>query len=336
MLPTKDSPLQGVLICALIFMLVLIYWRETIHTEKFDKAQEALALLSADPSSTSQTSIPKPNEDLILFSFHETEGATKNLQFFIKHALYAKADFIFIINGEHTQDLSALVELPNVRIVERENRCFDLGAYHEVLTANTTLQVAYKRYMFINDSVRGPFLPSWAERTCWSDAYWDKLDERTRLAGMSWNCANGIPYPPHLQSMVLAFTNATLAMLLPNMKCYESMLDAVMNGETKLAGMITESGYDVYAMEGRFAAHSGASGKNTTAFLEWCVDTPETVTSGGNDILYSGKYEGSTLHPYETIFVKTNRAWDERDQKVIDLVTEHAELTEYSSYDHCR
>lgn len=97
---------------------------------------------------------------------------------------------------------------------------------------------------------------------------------------MSWNCANGIPYPPHLQSMVLAFSNETLAMLLPNMKCYESMLDAVMNGETKLAGMITESGYDVYAMEGRFAAHAGASGKNTTAFLEWCVDTPETVASG--------------------------------------------------------
>lgn len=188
MLSTKNSPYQGVLICALVFMIILVYWRETFHSEKLDKAQKALALLTTDPSSqgsdrTEQASSSKPNEDLILFSFHETESAAKNLQFFLKHALHAKADFIFIINGEHTQNLSALVELPNVRVIERENRCFDLGAYHEVLTNDPALQAAYKRYLLVNDSVRGPFFPSWAEKTCWSDAYWDTLDQRTRLAG---------------------------------------------------------------------------------------------------------------------------------------------------------
>lgn len=188
MLPTKNSPYQGVLICALVFMIIVVYWRETFHTDKLDKAQKALALLTTDPSSqgsnrTEQASRLKPNKDLILFSFHETEAAAKNLQFFLKHALHAKADFIFIINGEHTQNLSASAELPNVRMIQRENRCFDLGAYHEVLTNDTALQAAYKRYMFVNDSIRGPFFPSWAEKTCWSDAYWDKLDQRTKLAG---------------------------------------------------------------------------------------------------------------------------------------------------------
>lgn len=181
MLPTKHSPYQGLLIGLLVFLVVFIYWREASHTEKLDKAQQALALLNSNPSP--QNSHSKPNEDLILFSFHETESAAKNLEFFVKHALHAKADFIFIINGEHTQDLSALEELPNVRIIERENRCLDLGAYHEVLTENPTLQTAYKRYIFVNDSIRGPFLPSWAEERCWSDAYWDKLDETTKLAG---------------------------------------------------------------------------------------------------------------------------------------------------------
>ncbi|KAM3420885.1 hypothetical protein BST61_g4120 [Cercospora zeina] len=296
-------------------VVILIYWRETSHTEELDKVQKALALVDLDQISgtsedTPQTSTSNPNEDLILFSFRETESAAKNLEFFLKHALHAKADFIFIINGEHTQNLSALHELTNV---------------------------AYKRFMLVNDSVRGPFFPSWAEKTCWSDAYWGKLDETTKLAGMSWNCANGANYPPHLQSMILAFTRETLQMhLLPKMKCYQDMEDAVTNGETRIAGMFTEEGHDVYAMEGRFAAHAGPTRKNTTAFLEWCVDTPETAGRGGDDVLYSGHYEGSTLHPYETIFVKTNRPWDERDRKVIDLLTEHADLSEYSSYDHCR
>lgn len=34
-------------------------------------------------------------------------------------------------------------------------------------------------------------------------------------------------------------------------------------------------------------------------------------------------------------FAKTNRPWDDRDRKVIDLLTEQVELMEYSSYDSC-
>ncbi len=73
--------------------------------------------------------------------------------------------------------------LPNVRVVERENSCFDLGAYNEVFERDPTLVTAYKRFMFVNDSLRGPFLPTWAEGICWSDAYWDRLDAKTRLVG---------------------------------------------------------------------------------------------------------------------------------------------------------
>lgn len=121
--------------------------------------------------------------DLIIYSYHETEEAATNFAFFRKHALHAKADFIIMINGEHTLNLTSLHALPNVRIVERENRCFDLGGYKETLEANMTLVNAYKRFMFINASLRGPFLPPWAGKTCWSDAYWDKLDARTKIVG---------------------------------------------------------------------------------------------------------------------------------------------------------
>lgn len=253
--------------------------------------------------------------DLIIYSYHETEEAATNFAFFRKHALHAKADFIIMINGEHTLNLTSLHALPNVRIVERENRCFDLGGYKETLEANMTLVNAYKRFMFINASLRGPFLPPWAGKTCWSDAYWDKLDARTKIVGkfkyvmtqkkkdfphffflnallqpsillspsltacvytigMTWNCANGHDdFPPHVQSMIFAFDRETLQkLLLPHLKCYENMWSAVHEGEVQITPVILAAGYDAFAMEGRFASHAGSTRKNTTAFLEWCVD----------------------------------------------------------------
>lgn len=265
----------------------------------------ALAAKKSKASSLSHLNAPaanEPNRDLILYSYHETAESMINFAFFRQHALHAKADFILMLNGEHSVELSKVAALPNVRIVERENRCFDLGGFHEILTANHTLTTAYKRFMFINSSLRGPFFPPWADKICWSDAYWEKLDARTKLVGMSWNCANGILYPPHLQSMVLAFTQETLLnILLPSMKCYEDMGSAVTDGETQMANRIMQAGGNVFAMESRFVAHAGVDGKDTAAFLEWCVDRPEKAGTGGDDVLHTGNYEGSTLHPYETM-----------------------------------
>ncbi|EME43424.1 hypothetical protein DOTSEDRAFT_25368 [Dothistroma septosporum NZE10] len=342
MLPQRNSQLHVLYIGALILTLFFFLYQDRRQAEQINNSGRTIADLQTALDTTKQTlaslrstshetpqallhessftfhedntidrtavqseQSPSP-QDLILYSFHETEEATKNFQFFLKHALHAKADFIIMLNGEHIQNLSAIGTLPNVRIVERENHCFDLGGFYEIFQADRTLTTKYKRYMFINASLRGPFFPPWANKVCWSDAYWDQLDEMTKIVGMSWNCANGIPYPPHLQSMVLAFTRETLQeLMLPHMKCYEDMHSAVAEGETVIAQRIMAAGYDVFAME------------------------------SGNDVLHTGNYEGSTLHPYETIFAKTNRDWDDRDRRVIDLLTEHADLEEYSSYDRC-
>ncbi|SMQ50608.1 unnamed protein product [Zymoseptoria tritici ST99CH_3D7] len=325
------------IVCLVSYNFVVTLQARTVYLESTIEVFKARAHRKHQ-ASTTPSSQPSSSRDLILYSYHETAESLLNLAFFRAHALHSAADFIFMLNGAHTLDLSSLTSFPNVRVIERDNRCFDLGGFYEILTGNTTLTEIYKRYIFINSSLRGPFFPPWADKTCWSDAYWDKLDEKTKLVGMSWNCANGIPYPPHLQSMILAFSHETLMdTLLPNMKCYENMDSAVRDGETRLAGLIAESGGNVYAMEGRFGAHAGVGGKDTEKFLEWCVDGEGTVEGhgGGNDVLHTGNYEGSSLHPYETIFAKTNRDWDERDRRIIDLLTDHADLSNYSSYDRC-
>lgn len=120
----------------------------------------------------------KGDRPLILYAYSEAPAAHINLKFFIKHGLHANADFVFIMNGE--SDATDLIPLlPNVNIIQRPNDCYDLGAYAEVLTAGDRWK-AYKRFILLNASIRGPFLPHWAE-SCWSDRYLNKITDTVKV-----------------------------------------------------------------------------------------------------------------------------------------------------------
>lgn len=181
------------------------------------------------------------NSDLILYSYYETEEAQENLQFFLSHALHAQADFIFLINGNYTVQMPAR---SNIRVIERENKCLDLGAYHEVLSANRTL-TRYKRFIMLNASIRGPFFPSWADDMCWSDAFFDKLTPHIKAVGLTYDCARDHSsfMSLHLQSTLLATDRqAMLDVLLPNLHCYGNE-EAVLAGETQMTNWLRQAGY---------------------------------------------------------------------------------------------
>lgn len=225
--------------------------------------------------------------DLILYTYHETDEALRNLNFFLKHALHDKADFVFIMNGEYT---ITIPDLPNVKVIDRPNTCYDLGAYGEVLRADDSLLATkYSRFIMINASLRGPFFPSWANN-CWSDTYLSKLTDHVKLVGMTYNCAQNMGYLPHVQSMIMATDRLGMDAILPNLKCFETMGSAVGDGETQISRWIEEAGYGTYAMMSSFRAYGGEEGEKT--YLEAC---------SGSDILYSGNHNGTSLHPYDTM-----------------------------------
>ena len=69
--------------------------------------------------------------------------------------------------------------------MKRDNTCFDLGAHHAVLSAERDngrrpYKDSYKRFILMNASIRGPFVPHWS-RECWSDAYLGRLNERVKV-----------------------------------------------------------------------------------------------------------------------------------------------------------
>lgn len=258
---------------------------------------------------------PPPDIPLILYAYYETPDTRPNLKFFVSHALHAHAKFLFILNGEtNAEDLLPTNE-SNIHYIKRNNTCFDLGAYAEILKSNDSALIRqHKRFIMINASLRGPFVPFWS-RDCWSNAYLDKLTDEVKLVGMTMNCRGDLPR--HVQSMILATDSLGLATLLTPGgidNCPQDMNQAVYF-ETKLTSLIKANGYTVSVMM--------AMGNSYEGWVDDCAQ---------GDVTVAGAYDETNIHPYETMFVKTKRG---ADPKTLELLTRWHDGSNYSSYDFC-
>lgn len=148
-----------------------------------------IPITQSSPDSASSTDNPH-DRPLILYAYSESDFARTNLAFFVNHGLHDAADFIFILNGETDVDHTVLPNgRHNVRIIKRENTCFDLGAHAEVLTKEEdgrALKDRYKRFILMNASIRGPFVPHWSKE-CWSEAYLGRLNDRVKVRLYLWS-----------------------------------------------------------------------------------------------------------------------------------------------------
>lgn len=311
-------------------------------------------------SSTGSSSATKDDlRPLVLYSYAESENARENLAFFIRNALNGRADFVFIFNGE-TDAPDLLPKLPNIRIVQRENKCFDIGAHGEVLRTDDMWK-NYKRFIMMNASVRGPFMPTYVPG-CWMDAFLGKITDTVKvrkrtaldrdpgvdgmipgmltttlqkLVGTTLNCHPRV----HLQSMLLATDDIGLSVLLdPELAlsaaddnfygthndavglspCFTTMHKAV-HAEIGLMSLIESQGYTADVV--MTAPHSAAT------FDQFCDNAGRP-----DDFLYKDSYLGTTVHPYETIFMKANR---DIDPMALTKLTEWHLAANMTSWDTC-
>jgi hypothetical protein len=155
----------------------------SVAPEEAEKGGHPENSSKSSPSSSAQTPTDRP---LILYAYSESQSARTNIKFFIEHALHDAADFVFILNGE-TDITTIIPNKPNIRYVKRANDCYDLGAYTEVLLANDFYK-GYKRFITMNASIRGPFVPYWSN-SCWSDIYLNKVTDEVKVCTL-------FPYSP--------------------------------------------------------------------------------------------------------------------------------------------
>ncbi|KAL0939749.1 uncharacterized protein CTRU02_206359 [Colletotrichum truncatum] len=327
-MPSIGTPLKiGVI--TVVFLIVTATWIFPFHIPQARHSIKHGSFQHGSPASKNKGSSDRP---LIVYAYHESDSARANLEYFVAKGLHNAADFVFIFNGD-AKSSSIIPELPHVKIVKRENTCFDMGAIGEVLREGD-LWKKYKRFITMNASIRGPFLPMWSF-SCWTDLFLSKLTDKTKLVGMTLNCQPRL----HVQSMIFATDDIGMGILLdPTIAtsaseddpfgskdapvglsgCYADW-NAAVHAEVGTTGLIMKSGYDVDVM--MTSMHPDGDVK------KYCKAHPDS-----GDVLWDKKYFGSNVHPYETIFIKANR---DVDPQLMSSMTDWHLRMNVTSFDTC-
>eukprot|EP00026_Physarum_polycephalum_P013260 Phypoly_transcript_13641.p1 GENE.Phypoly_transcript_13641~~Phypoly_transcript_13641.p1 ORF type:complete len:347 (+),score=36.63 Phypoly_transcript_13641:78-1043(+) len=243
---------------------------------------------------------------LVLFVHSQiNERKDQNTRFFLRHGLCETCvdiDFYIIINGESSIE-AEIPKYANVHVVRRKNRCGDFGAWAQVLDSLPPDVIKkYKRFMFINDSVRGPFIDHkfdflFPKDFSFVDIFASRLTEETRVIGSYINCGEA-PYVgnhAHVQSMVFMMDDVALNYSRPRIKCYTDKLETVTEGEVGISkNLVTNHNINIGAM---LYAYRGIDFR--------CNEPMRYSCNRAINPVVQGLYYGGNVDPFEVVFYKT-------------------------------
>ncbi|GAB5037916.1 Hypothetical protein NocV09_12400030 [Nannochloropsis oceanica] len=248
-----------------------------------------------------------------MYVYHESnEWYKDNLNFFIKVAMQDNdnddVDYLIVINGESNIPLEALLEKTTaqhegrVQLLRRPNTCYDGGSIGEVLRAQPLLAESYRYYVFMNSSVRGPFLPRYfqvmfrinsgedgSRALAWTSVLTSLLDDEVKLAGTTISCEIQV----HVQSMVLATDHFGLKILLNTgvLNCPASLQDAIFTYELGATAAILDAGFKIDSLLTRYKG------------IDWRQKRDLHCNAKLNPQL-EHMNDGLGLDPFEVVFVK--------------------------------
>jgi hypothetical protein len=257
------------------------------------------------------------SKTLVIYSYYQkNDEYVKNFEFFIHNGIYSDIDYIFCINGRECS--ITIPDLPNIKILPRDNHDYDFGAYADAL--KTIDMNTYDYFFFINTSVRGPFLPEEIRSTTrWTKPFLKLLTGDVKLVGTSINILNvtdentqkemslnlltekGYNPPfPHVQSQVFLLDREGLKFIMSkdffNQSAEGQFVKFIVLREVMLSQLILKNGWNINCL---LPKYQGLNYKTISA------DINETSVNG--DPYYIGAYFGGTIRPYDVMFIKTNR-----------------------------
>lgn len=252
---------------------------------------------------------------LCIFAYHEKSWEYyNNLMYFLKYGINDRSDYVFVINGETTYDMSCL-ESSGVRVIRRENKGYDFAAYSCALECMDSERG--KDWMseipvvfFLNSSVRGPFLLNCLRP--WQCYFEEMLTGDTHLVGTTINVHMGqfvyldmlgfkVPFT-HVQSQMFAMSGSCLKRL-------RKETDVFNLHENLTYGQLIEF-KEVFMSQ------------VVLRVFNWNIDCllPKyrgldyrKVTENFNpatligDSYHPNLYFGTTFTPFDVVFIKTNR-----------------------------
>eukprot|EP00884_Botryococcus_braunii_P001513 jgi/Botrbrau1/11362/Bobra.0038s0111.2 len=249
-------------------------------------------------------------DTLIMYTYSDSDPEyQKNLEFFVKHGMWEDdpCDYLIIVQQEvgDPKGFEGLPQLPpNARYIGHENRCFDWGTFGWAFSSGTASTYGYKYFIFMNSSIRGPFLPSyWPISVHWSRIFVSRLTDDVKLVGSTISCETAYlkgdssqksKHHPHVQSYIAATDQEGLKVLRDQgnvFQCYDDIWDTIWHSEVGSSGAILEAGYKIDCLMLRY------QGTNWT-------DTKNWDCNAGLNPYAEFSYDGTALNPFEVLFIK--------------------------------
>ncbi|KAL4421190.1 hypothetical protein ABPG77_010065 [Micractinium sp. CCAP 211/92] len=292
-----------------------------------------VAILGAGSSETPRAEAPAVPQGpvLVSYSFFEKDAVQRdNFDFFITIGMGvdnrfggpANTDFVVVVNGKVCRpcarlypmlqevpallpSLSAVYEGQGLAVLKRaENEGMDFAAHNITLTwlAAQARLGRYKYYIFLNSSIKGPFVPAYMPGTWqWTQAYTDGLRGDVKAVGSSLVCLPEVDaggFGPKLESWAFGVDQDGLEALLREgvfqlRTCKLCDEGVVVKGEYGLTNSLMKYGYNVATI---MAMYRGVDWRDRR---HWRCN---------NNVHPSrhGTYDGITMHPFETVFLKAS------------------------------
>ena len=290
------------LILIIVVSFIIVAYHFTTHTALLDRFGYRSNTSSAELSPFNRSRFGNhritPARTLVIYVYGKTHvSAEKNLVFFIQHAVRHSdhADYYFILQqiDKTSFDETKLPVLPpNAHYIQHENKCFDIGTVGWFLSSGMIDRTRYKYFIFLNSSVRGPFIVSYYESTTWYTIFTRRLNDHIKLVGCTINCESA----PHVQSYLWTLNLETLDFLLKNKTifvCYGSKNDAINNAEIGASQILLKSGYGIDSLMTKYRG------------VDFRLNITEKCSNKLNPVFDKGGGNDLTLDPYEVVFVKT-------------------------------
>lgn len=247
---------------------------------------------------------------LVVYHYFERDKVYReNFLHFLTYGYSSDLDFLIVIAGTIN---FRLPELPNIQYVFTENKNYDFGGYAFVVT-NTINEADYSYFIFVNSSVRGPYLKP-EEHQHWSQLLIRNLNNDIGLVGTTINILaektlESIAYkekyggnPPfsHVQTMVYAMSRQVLQMLKSN-SFYDihgqlSRIQLISDYEIHMSQLVLQHGWNIRCLLPEY---------NQIDYRKSHHNINLHAKHGDPNIPKG--YFGNNLKPEDIMFVKTHR-----------------------------
>jgi hypothetical protein len=245
----------------------------------------------------------------IIYHYCEVDLKYKdNFIFFLSTAIRQQAEYFVYISGPCSVELPVF---PNVRYKYIENKNHDFGGIVDFFKSEDVN--LYTAFLFVNSSVRGPFLPNYITQN-WDEIFTSRLSDNVGIVGSSINFLHaGNQYSqsfkrqygfaePYIHVQTTAYAISQGACLLLLKKGFFELTDMLEKNDLINRYEILLS---QILMHNDYAISSILPTQEKITLSNKGVELNKTSMHG--DSLYRNAFYGRSVSPFESLFVKTNR-----------------------------